>query len=88
MIDYKDEQPGPGSYDPPALPPGPRVLPRFQFFGSTVERFPQQEEQVVGPGLYEVGGKLEKAQPRESTSFSEDRHSYMAKNFTPGPGAY
>jgi hypothetical protein len=88
MIDYKDEQPGPGSYDPPAPTTAPRVLPRFQFFGSTVERFPQLQEEAVGPGLYEVSGKPERAQHRESTSFSEDRHSYLCKNFTPGPGAY
>jgi hypothetical protein len=39
MIDYKDEQPGPGSYDmPQAMTSQTPAI--FQFFGSTVERFP------------------------------------------------
>ena len=54
MIDYKDELPGPGAYDlshdikdaTPAI---------FQFFGSTVDRFPHQRvEDKVGPGSYKI----------------------------------
>jgi hypothetical protein len=39
MIDYKDERPGPGSYN--VAPGSTKAKPAiFQFFGSTVERFP------------------------------------------------
>lgn len=36
MINYKDEQPGPGSYEPLNKTPTNKVPQRFQFFGSTV----------------------------------------------------
>lgn len=53
MIDYKDEDPGPGSYEPARMSSN-KVLQKFQFFGSTVERFPAKEQDVIGPGSYEI----------------------------------
>ena len=54
MIDYKDERPGPGSYnvEPGSTKEKPAI---FQFFGSTVERFPQaKNDENLGPGSYKI----------------------------------
>jgi len=42
MIDFKDDQPGPGSYEPISSLSKLQIKTqsKFQFFGSTVERFP------------------------------------------------
>lgn len=51
IINFKDEQPGPGSYDTNKSK-NRTILPEHQFFGSAVERFPEDKEDPVGPGLY------------------------------------
>lgn len=40
MIDYKDERPGPGSYNYEEMDERKKIkISKHQFFGSTVERF-------------------------------------------------
>lgn len=51
IINFKDEQPGPGSYDTNKAR-NRTILPEHQFFGSAAERFPEDKEDPVGPGLY------------------------------------
>ena len=67
MINYKDEQPGPGAYEvnknlidsTPAM---------FQFFGSTVQRFPDTKTDLsLGPGAYKVN---------EGSPEKKEKHSF------------
>ena len=60
MINFKDDRPGPGAYDVKnAL--NTKTPRKFQFFGSTVERFPEvSHEKVIGPGSYQVESHLKK----------------------------
>lgn len=63
MIDFKDEDPGPGAYDI-AKDGGNQAPNKFQFFGSTVERFPEGKKlDSLGPGSYKIE---EKKQPQKS----------------------
>jgi hypothetical protein len=57
MINFKDDQPGPGAYE--ILHQKSLNTPKkFQFFGSTVERFPEHTEECkVGPGYYAIKDK-------------------------------
>jgi hypothetical protein len=92
MINYKDDQPGPGHYEV-QLNGKVKSMRKYQFFGSTVERFPSQMgEAVVGPGSYYVAGHLQHG--KEGTFMyckegGEERDSYIPKNIEiPGPGSY
>ena len=94
MIDFKDDHPGPGAYElnHNKLEQTPK---RFQFFGSTVERFPENRfEETIGPGSYKVSEKQQQSlKPDNFLSFEkpekEERHSYIPNCVeNPGPGSY
>jgi len=89
MINFKDDAPGPGSYDV-NLKPEQSVPNKFQFFGSTVDRFNEKNEnQAIGPGSYKIV-ETDKKQNKESVLEvpKEERHSYIPRSDHPGPGSY
>jgi hypothetical protein len=57
MIDYKDDQPGPGSYEVRSKTQSKKES-KFQFFGSTVDRFSDKKgAENLGPGSYQIEHK-------------------------------
>ena len=64
MLGFSDDAPGPGTYDP-----GKKIFVRrdgkFQFFGSTANRFPNSENNIneIGPGHYHSEPKLGHKKP-------------------------
>lgn len=57
MIDFKDADPGPGAYEI-ARDVGNQAPNKFQFFGSTVERFSEGKKlDSLGPGSYKIDEK-------------------------------
>lgn len=87
LIDYKDDEPGPGSYDP-----GQKIekttQKNFQFFGSTVDRFRSLEDTSIGPGSYSLDEKKEQREKKQYYLTHEKRDSYIPKQENPGPGSY
>jgi hypothetical protein len=65
MINFKDDAPGPGSYDVNSK--NEQSVPnKFQFFGSTVDRFNERSEsEAIGPGSYKIEGPSEKKANKE-----------------------
>lgn len=95
MIDYKDERPGPGSYNYEDMENSKIMkFSKHQFFGSTVERFKTESSILdnLGPGYYTPKvNSLNKSQYQETNHEESEinRHSYIPTNASElGPGAY
>ena len=63
MIDFKDDEPGPGHYDAHFLRRN-NTRGRYQFFGSTAERFPEMETTEIGPTTYQTEMKKVPYKPK------------------------
>ncbi|CAJ1354324.1 unnamed protein product [Effrenium voratum] len=92
---YAAEMPGPGQYARQSRRPNMRELhPELQYFGSTSERFKEDEATVVasklpGPGQYgapDFKGQGKSFAWLKGKRFKEERSEKLSQG--PGPGAY
>ena len=84
-LGYKSSQPAPGSYLAVYNEATPQT--RYQFFGSTEERFKDNILNEVGPGDYSIPPGFARQQRKKR--IDKTRRSLLENpNETPGPGAY
>lgn len=84
QLNYKSQSPAPGTYN---VDTPKQYKNTFQFFGSTEERFREDEKDSLGPGEYIIPSGF-KVKTIKHVIDQSKRTDFEMNNWMPGPGTY